>query len=251
MNNWRILITFTLPNEAYIVKGRLESEGIVVMLKDELTAQVNNFYSNAIGGVKLLVHDSDFDRAYQILIETGYLKNEVIKVQNNLLSRFVSFSSRIPLLGKLRFEIRFLILVTVILIIIIVPVFLLSLPSTVEKLTANSWCVEKIYFNGKEIIPNSYGMKLRSNYDNCSETIEFRENGDVVFPGFDSYEVWHKWEILNDSIIITNRSSESENANNATIYIGKYFIEISNDYIKLKSKNMIIIGRVYKFIFSF
>ena len=251
MNNWSILIYFTLPNEAYILKGRLESEGIEVMLKDELTAQVNNFYSNAIGGVKLLVHDSDFDKASQILLETGYFKNEDVKSQRNLLSVFVSFSSQIPLLKKLRFEIRLLILATVIIILIIVPVFLLSLPSTVEKLTANSWCVEKIYFNGKEIIPNSYGLKLRSNYDNCLETMEFRDNGDVVFPGVDSYEVWHKWEYVNDSILITNSLSKTENANNASVYIGKFSLKISNDYIKLKSKNMIIIGRVYKIIFSF
>ncbi len=74
MNNWTVLSTFTYPHEAHIIGGRLESEGIDVQIKDELTAQIYNFYSNAIGGVKLLVRDSDYQKAHQICSSTETTK---------------------------------------------------------------------------------------------------------------------------------------------------------------------------------
>ncbi len=54
---------FTYPHEAYVIRGRLESEGIQTFLKDEMTVQVHNFYSNAVGGVKLQVLTEDVDKA--------------------------------------------------------------------------------------------------------------------------------------------------------------------------------------------
>ena len=73
MDNWTTVISFVYPHEAYIAKGKLESEGIETIIQDELTAQTNNFYSNAIGGVKLLVKESDFRKAYDILIESKWI----------------------------------------------------------------------------------------------------------------------------------------------------------------------------------
>lgn len=250
MNNWIIIITFTYPHEAYLVKGRLESEGIEVMLKDELTTQVNNFYSNAIGGVKLLVQDSDYERAYKILVESGYIKEQITK-PNKFLVGFDRISSKLPFIGKSIIEMRLLIVVTLILLMIIVPAVLLSLPSTLEKLTENSWCVEKMYYKGKELTPNSAGLKLESNFDNCSETMSFREDGNVILPGIDSYEIWNKWKFRNDTLYITRNTTESKSIERESIYIGKYSIEIKNDLIKLKSDNLIIIGKAYHFNFSF
>ncbi|HBK33156.1 MAG TPA: hypothetical protein DDZ78_16265, partial [Porphyromonadaceae bacterium] len=54
--------TFTYPHEAYILQTKLEDEGIPTFLKDEKTVQVYNFYSNAIGGVKLQVWEKDTQR---------------------------------------------------------------------------------------------------------------------------------------------------------------------------------------------
>lgn len=75
MENWRTTITFTQPHEAHFAKGLLESEGIDTIIRDELTAQVNNFYSNAIGDVKLDVKESDFIQATSLLKEGGYIKD--------------------------------------------------------------------------------------------------------------------------------------------------------------------------------
>ncbi|NOZ47010.1 MAG: DUF2007 domain-containing protein [Chlorobi bacterium] len=73
MSNWITIITFILPHEAQIAKGRLESEGINTIIQNELTTQVNNFYSNAIGGVKLLINENDKEKAEQILIDGGFI----------------------------------------------------------------------------------------------------------------------------------------------------------------------------------
>lgn len=69
-------IALTLPTEAHLVQGYLESEGIECFLKDELTTQVNNFYSNAVGGVKVMVRKEDYEKALQLLEQGGYLHAE-------------------------------------------------------------------------------------------------------------------------------------------------------------------------------
>ncbi len=72
MENWKIILIFTLPHEAHIARSYIESEGIDTMIQDELTAQLN-VYSNAIGGVKLLVRESDFEHGIAILKKGGYI----------------------------------------------------------------------------------------------------------------------------------------------------------------------------------
>lgn len=59
-----------------MVQGYLESEGIVTILKDELTTQVNNLYSNAVGGVKVMVRDEDYEQAQEMLKRGGYITAE-------------------------------------------------------------------------------------------------------------------------------------------------------------------------------
>jgi len=76
MSTWKEAISVTLPSEAHMIQGYLSSEGIESILKDELTTQINTFYSNAVGGVKVMVSDLDFDNAQQILEKGGYLHPE-------------------------------------------------------------------------------------------------------------------------------------------------------------------------------
>jgi hypothetical protein len=49
--NLKILNAFVYPHEAHLAKMYLYAEGIDSELRDEFTARVYNFYSNAIGGV--------------------------------------------------------------------------------------------------------------------------------------------------------------------------------------------------------
>jgi hypothetical protein len=74
MDNQVEIISFTFPHEAHIAKGYLESNGIETFLKDEMTVQVNNFYSNAVGGVKLMIKESDYEQGLLLLKNSGYIK---------------------------------------------------------------------------------------------------------------------------------------------------------------------------------
>lgn len=76
----RTILTVTYPHEAHLVKGYLESNGIEVVLQDEITAQVNSLYSSAIGGVKIQVSEADLDEGMKVLESGGFiLKNAANK----------------------------------------------------------------------------------------------------------------------------------------------------------------------------
>ena len=69
IDNYTILATFPYSTEAQVTKSKLESEGISVMLLDEKTVDSDPLISQAIGGVKLLVSDDDFEKALSIYNE--------------------------------------------------------------------------------------------------------------------------------------------------------------------------------------
>lgn len=54
---------FQYPHQAHIVQSKLEAEGIIVFLKDELKVQSHNFLSNVLGGVKLQLKESELEHA--------------------------------------------------------------------------------------------------------------------------------------------------------------------------------------------
>jgi rubredoxin len=62
---------FQYSSEAIIFKGKLESEGIQVFMRDNNTVDSNPIYSNAIGGVKLYVKTIDFEKAQKSLSEVS------------------------------------------------------------------------------------------------------------------------------------------------------------------------------------
>ncbi len=89
MNEFKTIISFTYPHEAHLAKGYLESNGIETFIENEFTVQANNFYSNAIGGVKLLVKDSDYDEGLKLLKDVGYIKEPESEknLKRNLLNK--------------------------------------------------------------------------------------------------------------------------------------------------------------------
>lgn len=66
IDNYIILATFPYSTEAQITKSKLEAEGIRVMLLDEKTVDSDPLISQAIGGVKLLVHNDNATEAIKI-----------------------------------------------------------------------------------------------------------------------------------------------------------------------------------------
>jgi len=59
--------TFDKSVYAHIIKAKLESEGIECFLIDENIVTMNWFLSNAVGGIKLQVKNSDVEKALEII----------------------------------------------------------------------------------------------------------------------------------------------------------------------------------------
>ena len=63
------IASFEYPADVQILKGKLESEGIPVFLRDENTINSDPLISGAIGGVKLEVYFEDKEKALTIYNE--------------------------------------------------------------------------------------------------------------------------------------------------------------------------------------
>lgn len=65
-NHYTILAVFEYSTEAQVIKAKLDSEQIKTLLMDEKTIDSDPLLSQAIGGVKLLVHNNDLKKASNI-----------------------------------------------------------------------------------------------------------------------------------------------------------------------------------------
>ncbi len=255
MDNWVQIITFTYPHEAHLVKSKLEAEGIETLIRDELTAQVNNFYSNAIGGVKLLVREHDFERARQILVEAGTIVPQVHE-ESAFMRKLKKVTAAIPFIGKYPMEIRLIFMVGILLLLLLIPLALLSLPTKTEKLISRDWCIVKLMYLGHEIPVHSSAVELIDPYYKCRHYIRFRQNGTVTFPAIrgEKPAIGH-WEVVDDSLKIDIVPGDvriqvdhegniefDDGLNDKNYYDGIYGIEIQGDRIRLESKDLVIFG---------
>lgn len=67
----KTIATFSKPEDAHLLRMRLEAGGIAAYVLDENLIQADWFYSNAIGGVRLQVADHDVEAAREIMGEEG------------------------------------------------------------------------------------------------------------------------------------------------------------------------------------
>ena len=59
--------TFNNPVEAHLLRTQLENEGILSFVFDENMISINPFYNVALGGVKVMIHEKDIERASEIV----------------------------------------------------------------------------------------------------------------------------------------------------------------------------------------
>ncbi|MCB9252326.1 MAG: DUF2007 domain-containing protein [Flavobacteriales bacterium] len=122
------IYTFTYPHELMVVKGKLISENIECFVMDELTAQVNPIYSNAIGGIKLQVMPEDVEKAMEILREAG------LPVRKDI-SEFAyqdatdRTKTDLPLVKNLNTEHKNILIISFILILIFTILLFITLPT--------------------------------------------------------------------------------------------------------------------------
>ena len=67
MSKFQQIANYQYTSEAYLFKGKLESEGIEVFIQNENTINTDPLLSNAVGDVKLFVMSEDVMKAKQIL----------------------------------------------------------------------------------------------------------------------------------------------------------------------------------------
>lgn len=88
---------YQYTSEAMIFKGKLESEGIEVYMKDNYIIEANPLYSNAMGGVKLYVRNEDLLSAQEILSQISEVSlddnNKPIKCPNCGAEQIAMFTS--------------------------------------------------------------------------------------------------------------------------------------------------------------
>lgn len=73
----KVLATYTFPSEAYLIKNYLENEGIACVVTGEYLANTNIIYSNADGGVKLIVRKADYDKAMVVLSDMNTIPSDI------------------------------------------------------------------------------------------------------------------------------------------------------------------------------
>jgi len=67
MLNFVTVATFTYPYEYAILRIVLDQKGIRYVFENDMMLSVFPFYSNALGGISLKVHENDVSLTQQIL----------------------------------------------------------------------------------------------------------------------------------------------------------------------------------------
>lgn len=195
------VLTVTYPQELAVVRARLESEEIECEVQNELTTQIAPYYSDAIGGVKLQVKQSDVEKTVELLKEWGYVKES--EIEEALDNRLNKLTSRIPFINKFKVETRLLI-IGILVILIFIPIYMASGPSLFERVVSRSWCLDYVSYNGKVYTPGTQQGSIRIEMEGmCEESIMFFENGSIIIPGFQSPSIRGKWWIQDGYMYIS------------------------------------------------
>lgn len=235
MNNFITVKIFTYPHELAVIRGRLEAEGIECFIKDELTIETNPFYSNALGGIKLQVRENEVQRTIDILKDGGYIKEEINTGPSSFNNKIDTITSKIPFIKNLQYEFRLIFTIMFFLVSIIIVIYILMLPSKLERLTSNNWCVDKIIYNGTEFQPKTVSTLRLITSGMCDENIYFDNIfHNVRLPGFNSNEISGLWKYEHNTLQIFPTN------NFDFVYTGIYKINFSENNLTLKSNKTII-----------
>jgi hypothetical protein len=229
---------FTLQADLIVVRARLESEGIRSHTQDELTVQVDNFLSGAIGGIKLQTLSEDATRGRELLKEWGYL-HESTEVVAPWWGELDKWSRKLPLFGRIDlFIARLLAMSAIAVSVIAVLLWWVFSPSLKEQLTRGTWCVDQVVHNGQPLTANSTvesaTPQLVLMIDGCSETLRFWPTEEVNVPGFDTPAQFGKWTL--DGSHLTFQGLKDERG----IFSGTFTVEMDRGYLSLRSSSTVI-----------
>lgn len=123
MKNFVEIATFTLPHELAVARTLLESHEMECVVLDELTVQVHNFYSNAIGGIALKVAEAKIPEAEKILREHGFEEYISLKTETSFSSEIEFSESQRYKLLKLAIKIVVAVAILVIIAVLLLVIF--------------------------------------------------------------------------------------------------------------------------------
>lgn len=66
MKDYKAIAVFTYPSEYTVLQHLLQQQGIRFVFQNETMISVLPFHSNAIGGIRLMVHKDDVTKATEI-----------------------------------------------------------------------------------------------------------------------------------------------------------------------------------------
>lgn len=193
-------MTFMFPTELAVVKSKLESEGIDCRVLDENIVQAHNFLSQAIGGVRLQVKESNLERARKILEESGLAEKEKEPEQSKIEKTIDN-----PIFQKrIKFLLFSLVTITIVLASTLFVYRYLNRLTDLELLTKRNWCVDYIVYQNQEYIPYTLSDQIQIRLVGiCLEKINFETTGHINFPGFNSPRINGKWKLVNNVIKIS------------------------------------------------
>ena len=67
MEEFKTIAIFNYTFEIVVLKHRLEQEKIQYYFENETMSSIALFYSNAMGGIKLKIHPTNFEKVQEIL----------------------------------------------------------------------------------------------------------------------------------------------------------------------------------------
>jgi hypothetical protein len=218
VNKWITIITVDLPVDAQLIRSILEMEGIDASIPDEYTTDVAPFYSQAIGGIRVLVAAQDFDQAHSILTENGYLKAESTR-ENKVLNWINKKTLKLPIIKHWRSEVLIFSFVIVVLALIITPIVFLSQPTFKEQIISQNWCLTKATFKGEDL--RVISSQFRITLNTCEHLVNFYTSGKFDIPKFEGAAPIVSWGEYGKGIYVHVDSSRN-NAGLATFLEGEY-----------------------------
>lgn len=194
--------------------------------------------SNAVGGVKLQVRESDVHRAIELLKGANYNSKETSEKDIFLIDFTQKITSRIPIINKLSTIARFIFFIFIISSLIGVIIYYSTKKSTKHLLCEYDWCVEPIRHANIILEPNTIEL-LKINSLNCNEYATFRENGTVILPGINSSSIRGDWQLNGNILTITNIDTLRE------IYQQEFHMTIEDGHLSLSSNKTFINARAF------
>jgi hypothetical protein len=118
--------SFSYQHQLLTIRAQMEAEGIKTYTHDELTIQIDPLFSNAIGGIKLLVDKHDVRRANEILAEAGYIKKEERKT-GQFIQGLLNYIDELPVFRSMDSERRIFVIIALAVILLAYIIYLFTL----------------------------------------------------------------------------------------------------------------------------